>query len=257
MQQDTNRQSQSTVFPTLAELPDFDQTTALTLHQVTAGDNAIDIQMSQLRFVYDETKQDRIKFAINPFARGKVLIFSPTSETPVMNTLVIFNLAKKMKRYALHDIAHDRLELEFAHIEIFEENFVREAIRFRDERNATMIVDSHKKLLKVQYHCKCNTPGGENQQTNYFDCWDAGIQTIECCVTQCQERFHTTCIDPEGTIDVSSTIWKCAKCSLEQQIGRGRFWGSGTISNTCTYDGHQTGIILSLNDLYFIDISRN
>jgi len=257
MQQDTNRQSQSTRFPTLTDLPDFDQTTALTLHHVTSGDDAVDIQMSHLRFVYDETKQNRIQFAINPFARGKVLIFSPTSEMPVMNTLVIFNLAKKMKRYALHSNASDRFELQFAHIEFFEENFVRDAIRFRDAREGTLIVDSHKKLLKVQYHCKCNTPGGEDRQTNYFDCWDAGIQTIECCVTQCQERYHTTCIELDRTVDVSSPNWTCSKCSLVQLIQRGKFWGSRTISNTCTIDGHQTGYILSMNDLYVIDISLN
>ena len=35
--------------------------------------------------------------------------------------------------------ASDRFELEFAHIEIFEENFVRYAIRFRDDNKATLM----------------------------------------------------------------------------------------------------------------------
>jgi hypothetical protein len=243
LQQETNRKSLSTKFPTKADLPPFDQTRALTLHQIMAGDVAIDIQMHELRFVYDEAKQERIQFAIAPYSNGEILIFSPTSEMCDLNNLIIFNLAQKMKRFAKYSLKLDRFVLEVRQMEIFEEKFVTDAISFRDQKNATIIVDSSKDLLKVEYHCKCNTPGGEDRQTSYFDFWDATKQAIECSTTQCKERYHIDCLTNKSLVNPSSMDWKCPKCSLKELIGRAKHWSLGPISNTCTIDGHSSGII--------------
>jgi len=245
MQQETSRQSLSTMFPKKADLPPFDAANALTLHQVVAGDDAIDIQIHQLPFVYDESKQDRIQFAFSPYSHGNVIIFSPTSEMRDMSSLIIFNLAQKMKRFAIYNMQLDRFVLDFTQLEIFEENFVKEALCFRDQKNATIVADSVKNFLRVEYHCKCNTPGGENRETNYFDFWDGTKQSIECSAPDCKERYHIECISNDTSANPSLMDWKCPKSSLEELVDHGKYWGTNLITNTCTVDGHMSGLILN------------
>jgi len=205
---------------------------------ITQAD-AITIKLHQLKFVVDD--QEMIQFAITPYRLGEALIFTPTKDTADINLLVIFNLSKRMKDLAAYNQKTGLLRIDFTHFSIFEEKLIDSTISFRDSTASTIIVDSANNLIKVDYHCKCNTPGGEDRGINFFDFWEATKQTIECSNTQCKERYHITCLHDPASVDPSSMNWKCPPCSLEDHVQRGKFWAQSIVKNTCTIDGFQTG----------------
>ena len=219
-----------------------DQRVVLSWNDILSGSTNTTLDLNHLRFVIDETEEDKIQFAIYPYREGKVVLFSPTSALPVINPIAIFNIASTLvKAIAKRDVQRDKLVLEMTHIEIFEDNFVKQVVSFSNNICKEVIADSVTNIPILEYHCKCNTPGGEYNRINYFDFWDGAKQALECDNNLCKERYHKDCLANGNSIDDSVLTWYCPPCSLGNLIGQAKHWGTGVISNTCTIDGLHSG----------------
>lgn len=219
-----------------------EQKEALTWNNIFTGSINQSIDVHDLRFVIDETKEDRIQIAIYPFSKGKVTLFTPTSEMPTISHIAIFNLADVMvKPLAVYDSGRDRLVIDMVHLEIFEETFVHDVVSFANNLISNLVVDNVTNIPRLEYHCKCSTPGGEYSEINYFDFWDGTKQILECQNKVCKETYHKECLTDQTLVASSGIAWQCPPCSLESLIDKGRHWSSGRISMTCTIDGLQSG----------------
>ena len=107
-------------FPKKKDIPVPDQRLVLSWNDILSGSINLTLDLKHLRFVIDETKEDRIQFAIYPYREGKVVLSSPTSELPVIGSIAIFNIASTLvKAIVEYDSHRDKLVLDMTHIKIF------------------------------------------------------------------------------------------------------------------------------------------
>ncbi len=220
----------------------LDNKIALSNIQITStlGTVVSDVKLGELRFVTDENEEDKILFAFGCFRKGDLMFLSPTSLMKDTSSMVSFHIVNNLRELAVYNQKSDRLELNVIHVEIFEENFIKAAISFRDALPNTLpiVLDSYKESPTVEYHCKCNTAGGDEDKIDYFENWTS--PTIECRSKDCKERYHISCLNDKD-VNPSTINWQCPRCSLEHLLKEAKHWGTGTIKNTCTIDGPLSG----------------
>ena len=221
----------------------LDNNKALSYSQIltsNSGKILSGITDGELIFVTDENKEDKIQFAFCCFRKGELMFLSPTAEMKEISSMVSFPIASNMRHLALYNTQSDRLELNVYHAEIFEENFIKASISFRDALPNTLpiILDSYKQSPTVEYHCKCNTVGGDEDNIDYFEYWTS--ETIQCSSEGCKERYHTSCLGDKN-VNPASIHWQCPRCALEHLLKEAKHWGTGTVTNTCTIDGPLSG----------------